>query len=565
MLPRRRLLTSTARSLSALALAGVGMSLDQFPAPAHANALTDFQFASSPLLPFGSYRTLPHAWHRPVIPLEEHARIDPGYFGESAGVGSLDLRMSEMPDVDPTDPEPKIVDERNVPRGFSPVSLKHNPAADQVVQPDGTIRYRRDDGRLIHHPTVAGTWFGKLKLSWELTGNQAYYRAALAQGNLMRDRLVEHDGALWATYDMATTHQGEALPNPWVSAFGQQRAISVALGMYELTGNSTWVAVAEKAFTAFSKPRDPERPGFWVTAKDDEGYLWYEGFPTAKGDATMTYNIHLTVLYGLAALYPAPFSSGHREQVRQLVWAGMATAAHYASVIRNPQQCSFYYAKPDLDPTTHKFYHAANAGALWTVYDRTGYAPMAWWATALARDFPVHRGGGLVFIKAGTYTLRKVWDADTDDGRVWKVTFATNTRLPADARQGARAGAAGRDKHRRTWLRLAGGQAPGWWINEEPDRVFLEGFNVDRMDFTTPVEVFFEPNVTITGVSKNDRGFDRPGTQVRAKWSKGQSSALCDMAATVSGRQYVRVINGVFAGKWLPTGSSVHLGPTYLG
>lgn len=564
MLPRRRLLHSTARVLPAFGLAGLG--LHALPQPAVAETtLTDFQLSSSLLLPFGSYRTLPHAWNHPVIPIDERVRVDPGYFGDLGVAGSLDLRMADQPDVDPTDPAPKKVDDRNIPRGFTPVSLKKNPAVDQVVQADGTLRYRRNDGTLIHHPTVAGTWFGKLKLSWELTRNHAYFRAALAQGNLMRDQMVEHDGALWATYDMPTSHQGEALPNPWVSAFGQQRAMSVALGMYELTGDSAWVSIAEKAFLAFSRPRDPDRPGFWVTAKDSDGYLWYEGFPSAKGTPTMTYNIHLTVLYGLAALYPAPFSDTHREQVRQLVWAGMATAAHYAPTIRNPQQCSFYYAKPAGNPMTHKFYHAANAGAMWTIYDRTGYPPMAWWATALARDFPVFRGGGLVFIKAGTYHLRKVWDSDVDDGRVWPVTFTTNTRLPADARQGARAGAAGKDKNRRTWIRLAGGQAPGWWIQEAPDQVFLEGFSVDRMDFSTPLEVFFEPNVTITGVSKNDRGFDRAGTQVKAKWSKGQSSALCDMAATVGGRQYVRVINGVFAGKWVPTGSSVHLGPTYLG
>ena len=527
--------------------------------------LPDFKLASSPLLPFGAYRTLPHAWNLPSIPLEERVRIDPLGLAEASLPPSLELRASSAPEVDPTIPEPKQVDERNIPRGFTPPSLKKNPAIDQLVQPDGTIRYRRSDGKVIHHPTLAGTWFSTMKLSWELTGNQAYYRAALAQGNLMRDLLEEHDGALWATYDMPNTHRGEKMPEPWVSAFGQQRAVSVALGMYELTGDSAWVHIAERAFTAFTKPREPGRPGAWVTSKDSDAYLWFEGFPGNSGTPSMTYNIHLTVLYGIAALYPAPFSDGHRDQVRQLVYAGMATAAHYAPKIRNPRQCSFYYADHEKDALTHKFYHAANAGAMWTLYDRTGYEPMAGWATALARDFPVFRGGGMVFIKAGTYHLRKIWDSDVDDGKVWKVTFKTNTRLRADARQGARSGTAGKDPNRRTWIRLAGGQAPGWWINEEPDRVFLEGFNVDRMDFREPVEVFFEPNVTITGVSKNDRGFDRPGTQVKAKWSKGQSSALCDMAATVCGRQYVRVMNGVFAGKWVPTGSSVHLGPRYLG
>ncbi|MGA4670834.1 D-glucuronyl C5-epimerase family protein [Propionibacteriaceae bacterium Y1923] len=568
MFDRRNLL----RGASALGLAGLGLpAFDAFnltsPAMANPGNLTDFQFSSSPVLPFGQFRQLQHPWTRPVVPLDEHARIDPGYFGDPTPLASMEARMSSLPEVDPTDPGTKstTLDPNNVPAGFSPVSLRYNPAPDQVLQADGSILYRRTDGKLIHHPTLAGTWFSKLKLSWQMTGVSSYRDAALAQGRTMRDNLVDQAGVLWATYDMPTEHHGQKLPDPWVSAFGQQRAVQVALGMHELTGDSSWVQVAEKAFAAFGRPRDPAQPGYWVTAKDSDGYLWFEGFPVASGVPTMTYNIHLTALYGLAAMFPAPFSNAHREQVRQLVFAGMATAAHYAPKVRNPQQCSFYYAQPEVDPRTHKFYHAANAGAMWTIYDRTGYAPLAWWATALARDFPVHRGGGLVWIKAGTYHLRKVWDSDEDDGRVWTVTFKVDTRLPADARQGARAGQAGANKHLRKWIRLAGGRAPGWWINEQPGRVFLEGFNVDRMNFREPMELYFEPGVKITGVSKNDRGFDRPGTEVRASWSKGQSKALCDMAATVGGRQYVRVINGVFKGKWLPTGSSVHLGPRYLG
>ncbi|MGA4506755.1 D-glucuronyl C5-epimerase family protein [Propionibacteriaceae bacterium G1746] len=569
-LTRRTLLGAAgfgASGAAGLSVLGVSASPAMADVPATDGA-PEFGFTSSLLLPFGQYRHFAHPWHTPLIPGEDHLRLDPGTLGDGAPPLLEDEgRSSGQPSTQTSGNKSAplgAADTPDVPRGFKPVSLRYDPAPDQVLQADGTILHRRTDGKLIDHPTQSGGWFAKLKLSYEITRETGYLNAAIAQATRMRQLLKPANGALWATYDMPTSHKGVALPRPWVSAFGQQQVVQTMLGMHKLTGDTSWVRVAEQAFAAFTVPRDPANPGLWVTAKDEAGYLWFEGFPTTRGTPTMTYNIHLTALYGLAAMYPAPFSATHHEQVRALVHAGMATAAHYASAIRNPQQASFYYANPKVDPLTHKFYHAANAGAMWTIYDRTGYAPMAWWATALARDFPVHRGGGLVFIKAGTYTLRKVWDDDSDDGRTWQVTFKTDTRLKADSRQGARAGVAGANKHQRAWIRLAGGQAPGWWIHETPGRAFLEGFNVDRMDFAQPVEVFFEPGVRIRGVSKNARGFDVAGSEVYGQW-KTQSSALVDTVSTVGGRQYVRVINGLFKGKWLNTGSSVHLGPTYLG
>ena len=450
------------------------------------------------------------------------------------------------------------------PRGFTPVRLNSRPAPGRLIDRHGLMYFQRADGKWVDHPTLQGEHFFRLLQSWQVSGDETYRIIAVRQAERMRHNLERFHGALWAIYDMPLRHQGESLPRPWVSAFGQQRVMGVGMAMYRLTQDEGWLSMARDAFRALVTPRDHTRPGLWVSAKDSSGYLWFEGFPRASGKPTMTYNIHLTALYGLAGMYTAPFGTGHTETVRELVQAGMATAAHYALSVRNKNQCSFYYGNPRLDATTNKFYHAANVGAMRTIHQRTGYQPIADAAAALARDFPVSHEGGRLFMKAGTYYLRKIWASDHDDGKVWKVVVKKDSRRHCDRREGARAGGAAANPERRTWLRLTGQPWNGWWVNEEPGKAFLEGFDVDRLNFHPPVEIRFRAGKRIRGVSRYPNGWERARTAVHATF-KRTGRARVDTIATVQGRQEARVIDGPFKGKWVAIGNDVWLGEENLG
>jgi hypothetical protein len=107
--------------------------------------------------------------------------------------------------------------------------------------------------------------------------------------------------------------------------------------------------------------------------------------------------------------------------------------------------------------------------------------------------------------------------------------------------------------HSGAWYRITDGTWAGFWVPESP-RVYLPGFSY-RVIFGVARRVTFSAG-TYTAYR-----FDSSGhvtTSRRASLSR-TSGATATSRAVINGRAYVAIMNGIWAGYWMPLGGGVAL------
>jgi hypothetical protein len=107
--------------------------------------------------------------------------------------------------------------------------------------------------------------------------------------------------------------------------------------------------------------------------------------------------------------------------------------------------------------------------------------------------------------------------------------------------------------HGGAWFAVTNGIWAGYWVGESP-RVYLPGF-VDLTFYATRRMLAFSAG-TYTGYR-----FSSAGSVLATKryTLASSSSASADRQAVVNGRTYAYIVNGVWAGYWMPVGGGVTL------
>jgi len=189
----------------------------------------------------------------------------------------------------------------------------------------------------------------------------AAYRSTGARGYLDRaEKYIEKllveadrvDGAIVYPYEFnfAVHHDpANLLPAPWYSGMAQGEVLRTLVRLYEVTGDSTYLACADSTFWAFFALKDHYEP--WVGRIDSAGYYWIEEYPHDSRPG-MTLNGFIYAVYGVYDYYRVTSNPDAK-----LVWdLSLTTLKHYLPNYRRVGQTS-YYCLGHLYPATEA-YHA---------------------------------------------------------------------------------------------------------------------------------------------------------------------------------------------------------------
>jgi len=168
----------------------------------------------------------------------------------------------------------------------------------------------------------------------ETTGDETSVRPQLdeALAELLAHAVAHEDGLLFS-YPFPHAELGKKLEAPWFCALGQAFVLGALVRVFRLTGEERFLALARR--TARSLCRLRRRAGEtepWVTFVDDDGYLWFEEYPSDRDPQTRILNGHI---YGIMGLY-----SYHRleptPETLLLMQAGITTVRRYWGDFRRP-------------------------------------------------------------------------------------------------------------------------------------------------------------------------------------------------------------------------------------
>lgn len=127
---------------------------------------------------------------------------------------------------------------------------------------------------------------------------------------------------------------GAELPVPWYSADGQGLLLAGASRMARITGDPTWQRQAERLFDSLLRYRDfgadgeePARP--WTSLVDDDGYVWFETYPTGLPPSLLLH-VQLSTLLGVYEYW----SLTGDPLARHLVRGAATTVRAYLPMLR---------------------------------------------------------------------------------------------------------------------------------------------------------------------------------------------------------------------------------------
>lgn len=394
----------------------------------------------------------------------------------------------------------------------------------------GIVMYSRG-AKLHNHPVLqashALTWIG----SYRNSRDARYLTQSVRTAERMLSYSVRSRGALYLPYPFDFALHGKeqyTLKAPWYSAMAQGEALSMFVGLYEITGEKRWKDAADATFASFLLPKAPGVP--WTVEVDDKGLLWFEEYVGTHTDRA--YNGHNFALFGVYDYWWLT----RDPRARQVFLGGLQATRVHAAGIRVPGRTSRYCLAHDVFSST---YHDIHISQLYRLYELTGSTDLARLADAFQADAPGDYQAGDGHLVKGRHTVV----TRGADGRVTS-TVRTGPRSAENARIGQRTWMARRAG---VWLRIDSGALKGRWVLERPGVAYVRGVR-DAVTFR-PARVGVLPAGTRVGYAVDSAG--RVVARRTVRLSKA-SPALMGGRQTRDGRTYLQVSNGAFKGLLIP-------------
>jgi hypothetical protein len=391
-------------------------------------------------------------------------------------------------------------------------------------------------GVLYNHPVAQAQYAIALMYSYLNSGDPAYLSRAELQAQRLIETAVPSRNAIYFPYPFNFSLHG--LPGdtriaPWYSAMAQGQALTVFVRLFELTANETYQAAAVSTFNSFLNYRSATEP--WTVFVDSGGYLWLEEYPAAVPDRT--YNGHTFALFGLWDYHRL---TGDADALL-LMRGALTTAARYFPNIRVPNWINRYCL---THGTLSIFYHRVVLNQQLKLYTLTGNVAFARNADQLLSDYPDPSISGTVRFAPGVHTGYKF----NGSGVVVAAKTAALTRwssAPFAARK--------RIINRAIYYQITAGIWAGYWIPEVATKSYAPGFLPNPADYVPARIVTFAAGPH-TGYTFTPSGVVT--TSKTATFSR-PSNAATDQRVVINGVTHLRIINGIWAGMYVPLSSKI--------
>lgn len=393
------------------------------------------------------------------------------------------------------------------------------------------VRMYKIGSRLYNYPGGQAR-YGLANLnSYRITGDPFYLERATAQAMRLVQTHIEWSGAWYFPQPYTRDRHnepGELMRAPWYGGMAQGQAMSLFVGMYEATGDKTYLQAAQKTLYSFVKPGPAsQRP--WTVTIDGSSHFWIQEWPRLPLD--YTFNGHMISSFGLYDYYRVT-----GDTLALLLFRSAAsTALDYAPRFRRPDSCSVYCL---LHRIANTHYHEVHIDCLLQYYTLTGDPRFARMADLFRHDYWDPNVQGQVRIAPGTYTAA-YFDANQRQRASKTVKITSAITVTCVKRQRV----AGTVR-----LLTTTGPFAGYWLREQPYHVYFLG---------KLIPVGYDPARRITllgGRAYTGRQVDADGAVTGALRAVVTSETFAHVTrrAVVDGVDSVLVSDGTWAGYWLP-------------
>jgi hypothetical protein len=431
--------------------------------------------------------------------------------------------------------EVRELDPSDKPYG-QPVAI---PRQDDSPHDSEGVRMRLVRGQMYDFPRGQATYGLRNLGAYLATGDSFFLDRALAQARRLRDTRVVVDGAWYYPNAPSKGRHGigtEPIIAPYYGALAQGRVLHFLCRLAAETGDATWQEAADHTFLSFLRPGP--RAGPYVVNVDARHYYWLQEWPWEGLRPDYTFNGHNSAVYGLYEYYLLT----HDARALALFRGAATTTEHYAAVFRQPGWVSYYCLEHRWENTR---YHRLHTKQLLVLYRMTGAVAFARASDAFEDDYPNPKVDGDLRILPGTYTALRFDAADRVIASRTVVVRHTLT-MPVKLRQ--------RHRGRGIFFLMTGGPAPGFWIEERHDHVYLPGVIVRHT---------YDPNrsVRLAAGAYSAAQFDDAGRVVdRLQLAVDDPIIVAaNQRATVNGSLRVRLCEGDLTGYWVRLGTGVRL------
>lgn len=402
----------------------------------------------------------------------------------------------------------------------------------------GVIMYEKD-GKLYNHPVRQASYALKLLNGYTVTGNTEYLTLAERQAQRLLDKAVSSRGALYFPYpfDFARhSDPNDVMQAPWYSAMAQGQALSAFVRLYQFTKKTEYRTAATLAYNSFKNLRSSSAP--WTVFIDSNDFLWFEEYAHDPPDRTL--NGHIFAVYGLLDYYRL---TGDPDS-KKLLQGGIATVRAYIPTYRHANWISSYcLAHPDIRSTK---YHVVHTDQLLDLYRITGFLLFAQTADLFANDYPDDRIYGATYFAGGAHTG---YSFDRY-GNITGSKTATLTRA-SGAPNSTRRRIIGRDGY---WMYITDGVYQGYWLRETPGSLYIPGA-VQPLTYAVARRIQFSAG-TYTGYRYSANGTITASKRVTLRSASGANTTG---RAIINGRLHLYMVDGAWAGYWMPVSSGVAL------
>jgi hypothetical protein len=401
------------------------------------------------------------------------------------------------------------------------------------------VRMRLVQGRMYDFPRGQATYGLRNLGAYLATGDSFFLDRALAQARRLRDTRVVVDDAWYYPNAPSKGRHGigtEPIIAPYYGALAQGRVLHFLCRLATVTGDAIWREAADHTFLSLLRPGP--RPGPYVVNVDPRHYFWLQEWPWEGLRPDYTFNGHNSAIYGLYEYYLLT----HDERAQALFRGAATTTEHYAAVFRQPGWVSFYCLEHRGENTR---YHRLHTKQLLAIYRLTGAVAFARASDAFEDDYPNPKVDGDLRILPGAYTALRFDTADRVIASRTVIVRHTLT-MPAKWRQ--------RHRGRGIFFFMTGGPAPGFWIAEHHDRVYVRGVVVRHT---------YDPNrsVRLAAGAYTATQLDDAGRVVdRMQFAVDDPIIVAaNQRAIVNGSLRVRLCEGDLTGYWVRLGTGVRL------
>lgn len=452
------------------------------------------------------------------------------------GAGADDLAQAALPEYRRTDYAIRIPDRALWPyagNGAGPLQGTNTFDAEGVS-------VRVISGVEYDHPVLQAQYMLTRLSSYGFNHDPAYLSSVRAHGDRLIANATHSRDALYLPYPFDWALHGDKadmMAAPWYSAMAQGQALSAFVRLFEATGEQKYRDAADGLFASFMNAKDTGGP--WTVAVDEDGLLWFEEYAKDPG-ADGAFNGHVFAIYGLWDYYRLTGSA----EAKALFQGGVTAVVAHLPDVRNPGWISRYcLAHPEY---MYANYHTVHVGQLYQLYNLTGAAALAVAADQFLEDYPAAQHAGRGYVGTGAHVVHAL-DAVGRVVDTRTITVATAEAVTVGSRQGI-AGEPG------VWLRVDSGSLAGFWVRETADRAFVK---LSREVYTfDKVRLIRFKRGTYSGFTFNALGL-RATTKTFTLTA--DSAAHVRSRMVMNGVTYFEVVDGVWAGRWIPAQAGASL------